>query len=209
MTSIGCSGGVKRIARSTASESSVLMLPATGTPSRLAASWRWIIAITRELRSRSNCPSAAERCRSIPREPTSCSRRTSASSSQNAARARFARCCDQGRTGDSIVEADLPLTYSESVYLSPRSTWSGYCQVEVRVIYCVHEPVPRGRARSRRGARRLRRRPGRRAARLDRDRRRAPDRGRSVGRGGAVLGGPRPRGGAPLGAPPRFAFFGG
>ena len=37
---MGWSGGVRRMARKIASESSMLMLPATGTPRMLALSWR-------------------------------------------------------------------------------------------------------------------------------------------------------------------------
>src|SRR5438552_17053958 len=50
----------------------------------------------------------------------------------------------------------------------PRSTLFPYTTL---FRSCVHEPVPCGGARLLRGARWLRRRPGRRAARLDRDRR--------------------------------------
>src|SRR5712691_3453958 len=195
------------MARSTASESSILMLSATETPNKLALSWRWIIAMTRELRSRSNSPSAAARCRSTPREPVSCSRTMTASSNQNAARARFARCCDQRRRRVSIIGAEMrEQAYSESAGLSLRLALQGYCQVEVRVIYCVHEPVPCSGARLLRGARWLRRRPGRRAARLDRDRRRAVARERRAGRSGAVLRGPRRRVAARLGPLHRFAL---
>jgi len=44
------SGGVKRIARSTSSESSMSMYRATGKPRMLIVSWRWIIVIRRECR---------------------------------------------------------------------------------------------------------------------------------------------------------------
>src|SRR5512143_109048 len=48
------SGGVSRIARSTCSESSMSMKRAIGKPSRLIVSWRWIIVMTREPRTRSS-----------------------------------------------------------------------------------------------------------------------------------------------------------
>src|SRR5689334_1885473 len=100
MTSIGCSGGVRRIARSTASESSMLIEPATGTPKMLSLSWRWIIAITRDLRASSILPSAALRCFSTPRPPNTCASKMKSSASQNAARARLARCRVQVRMWD-------------------------------------------------------------------------------------------------------------
>src|SRR5207245_9329101 len=52
------------------------------------------MAMTRELRSFSKLPSSAARWLSWPREPSSCSSRMASSRSQNAARARFATCCD-------------------------------------------------------------------------------------------------------------------
>src|SRR4051812_37697672 len=99
MMSIGCSGGVRRMARRMASESSMLMLPATGTPRTLALSWRWIMAMTRDLRASSMRPMAALRCfsrlRSLP--PNTCRSTMRSSAVQNAARARLATCMDQGR----------------------------------------------------------------------------------------------------------------
>src|SRR3989441_2485459 len=53
------------------------------------------MAMTRELRSFSKLPSSAARWLSWPREPSSYSSRMASSRSQNAARARFATCCDQ------------------------------------------------------------------------------------------------------------------
>ena len=50
ITSIGWSSGVSRIARSTASESSMLMELDTGTPNSVTVSWRLISAMTRDLR---------------------------------------------------------------------------------------------------------------------------------------------------------------
>ena len=48
---MGWSSGVSRIARSTASESSMLIELLTGTPNRVTVSWRWMSAMTRDLRS--------------------------------------------------------------------------------------------------------------------------------------------------------------
>ena len=86
----------------------MLIEPATGTPNRLALSWRWIMAMTRDLRSASsNFDSSAARVRfSTPRPPKSCTSMMASSASQNAARARLARCAVQGvRAGASIPES--------------------------------------------------------------------------------------------------------
>ena len=48
---MGWFSGVSRIARSTASESSMLIELLTGTPKSVTVSWRWMSAITRDLRS--------------------------------------------------------------------------------------------------------------------------------------------------------------
>ena len=50
---MGWPSGVSRMARSTASESSMVMLLETGTPKMLTVSCRWISAMTRDLRSSS------------------------------------------------------------------------------------------------------------------------------------------------------------
>ena len=48
---MGWGSGVSRIARSTASESSMVMLLETGTPKMLTISCRWMRAMTRVFRS--------------------------------------------------------------------------------------------------------------------------------------------------------------
>ena len=48
---MGWASGVSLIARSRASESSMVMLLETGTPKTLTVSCRWISAMTRDLRS--------------------------------------------------------------------------------------------------------------------------------------------------------------